>query len=368
MIWSIILQLVLFVTAAILSTVLNIAVAVLPLRFKTLRKFSMCFLVHLSVVQIINSIVNIPLFILARTLDLEFFRAKWSRWITYTLAVAFGRIVPYSLVLIAGDRYCATNYGLRYHIWKTRKTTIITFTTTWVFSFALTFSFQGVQALKIKEIDLSTQTFQEILLRSAGKYDLFIQLFVPILVFVIFKILIWRAVHNSRRAIEKFLPTEATRQKLRKIQTRTFKTITYTILLYLLCTLPRLFLFTVKIHGRWAEFVAVYSFFLFGVVNPILYTFRHRRFRQAISLLIRDPFGRAEPGAYSRPIGMRLVPIANKTLHTSAAADRGKLERGNMQDINGSEKSSDSEKEGMKIEDNKDIPSAFSAGVQDTRL
>lgn len=363
MIWSVIFQLVLLGITALLSTALNIAVVVLPLRFKTLRTFSTCFLVHLSVVQIINSIINIPIFILVRTLNLDFFRAKWPRWTTYTVSVAFARIVPYSLVLIAGDRYCATNYGLRYHIWKTRKTTIFTISATWVFSFALTFSFQGVHALKIKEMDLSLQTFHEIFRRSAGKYDVAIQMFVPILLILIFKFLIWKAVRKSRRAIEKSLPSEATRQKLRKIQTRTLKTIAYTIVLYLLCVLPRLFLFTVQIHGRWAEFVAIFSFFLFGVVNPILYAFRHQRFRQAISLLVRDPFGRSEPGMNSRPIGMQLVPIANKPLRATAAADRGEVLRDNVQNCKRSQKTSDSEKEGIKTEDN-----SFIVGSQDTRL
>ncbi len=110
--------------------------------------------------------------------------------------------------------------------------------------------------------------------------------------------------------------------------------------------------------------MAVYSFFLFGVV----YAFRHRRFMEAISLLVRDPFGRTESGLNSRPIGMRLVPNANKTLRASVAADRGKLERDNMQDIKESEKTSEFGKEGMIIKDIEDIPSAFSSGGQDIRL
>lgn len=363
MIWSIILQLVLFVTTAFLSTVLNIAVAVLPLRFKTLRTFSTCFLVHLSVVQVISSIVNVPAFILTRTLNLNFLRAKWSRWTTYTLGVALARMVPYSLVLIAGDRYCATNYGLRYHIWKTRKTTIFTICVTWVFSFVLTFSSLGVHGLKIEEIDLSTQSFYEMFLRSAGKYDLTFQMSVPILLILIFKILIWKAVRNSRKAIEKSLPTEATRKKLRKIQTKTLKTIAYTILLYLLCTLPRIFLFAVKSHGRWAEFGAIYSFFLFGVVNPILYAFRHRRFRKALSLLVRDPFGRTEPGVNPRLVGMQLVPMANKALRASAAANRVEVERDNSENFQRIEKNSESKKKGTEIEN-----SPLSTGIEDTRL
>lgn len=353
----------LFATTAFLSTALNIAVAILLLRFKTLRTFSTCFLVHLSVVQVITSTVNVPAFILTRTLNLNFLRAKWSRWTTYILGVALARMVPYSLVLIAGDRYCATNYGLRYHIWKTRKTTVFTICATWVLSFALTFSSLGVHGLKIEEIDLSTQSFYELFLRSAGKYDLTIQMFVPILLILIFKILIWKAVRKSRKAIEKSLPTEATRRKLRRIQTKTLKTISYTILLYLLCTLPRMFLLAVKSHGGWAEFGAIYSFFLFGVVNPILYAFRHRRFRQAISLLVRDPFGRAEPGVNSRPVGMQLAPMANKALHASAIADRIEVDRDNLENVQRIEKTYESKKKGTNVED---MP--LSSFIQDTRL
>lgn len=347
MIWSIIVQLVLCVTAGFLSIALNTAVAILPLRFKTLRTFSTCFLVHLSVVEIINAVLNIPLYIMTRIVSLEFFRAKWPGWTTYTLSMAFARMVPYSLVLLAGDKYCATNYGLRYHIWKTKKTTIVTIAATWIFSFAFTFCTLGLQGLKIT-LSEATQTFDlDGLFRSTGKYDVIILMSVPIILIVIFKILIWRAVRNSRRTIERSLPSLETRQKLREIQTRTLKTVAYTILLYLLCTVPRVFLFVVKIHGSWAEFVALYSFFLFGVVNPILYAFRHRRFRRAVSLLVRDPFGSAEPRTTPRPIEIQLAP--QTPLRATAVANRVEEER------RGTNKSSFSINDEMKTED-----SAFS--------
>ena len=342
MIWSTIFQLVLYVTAAFMSTALNIAVAVLPIRFKKLRTLSTCYLIHLSVVQIINAVFTVPVYILTRILQLAYFRAKWPGWIAYILSVAFTRMVPYSLVLLAGDKYCATNYGFKYRLWKTKTKTIATISTTWMLSFVLTFSVHGVEGLKIEVADNSTQSFANRIFRSVGRHDLAVVMSISLLLVFIFKILIWRSVRNSGRAIEKSLPTEAMRQKQRQIQTAVLKTIAYTILLYLLCALPRVFLFFIETGGKWAEFVAIFSFFLFGVVNPILYAFRHRRFRQAVALLVRDPFGRTEPGESLCPT--EAIPLAHhvkKAWHSSVATDLGEVGRNCLQVCKRAEKKSD---------------------------
>ena len=72
------------------------------------------------------------------------------------------------------------------------------------------------------------------------------------------------------------------------------KTVAMAVVTYFICYLPAVIYAILRpdsVHS-WFPFFAVFCTFFSSASNPIIYVFRNRKYRAAITQLVKDPFGR----------------------------------------------------------------------------
>lgn len=101
------------------SIVGNGMICLLLVRFKTLRTVPNILIAHMAVVDILNALTNMPLFIMWYISDVSYLKGRPTSFFIITWFVLFVYLSIFNLIALTMDRFGAIVHGIRYHTWKT---------------------------------------------------------------------------------------------------------------------------------------------------------------------------------------------------------------------------------------------------------
>ena len=88
-------------------------------RFKNLRNFPNILFVNLAVVDFLNVVINIPLYLFSIVWETSWMRGKTLAVISASLHLEFVLLNMVSMFAIMLDRFLALRFSLKYYTWKT---------------------------------------------------------------------------------------------------------------------------------------------------------------------------------------------------------------------------------------------------------
>lgn len=286
-------QFVFLATMFLFAVAGNGLVCYIVYRFKHLRTVPNALIVNLSVIDLFNSLVNMPLFVSFYIFRLDVFKGKW---ITYVFSSLHNYIIylnVLTLMALMADRYGAIAFKFRYHSWKTKKKAYRGIALIWVTGtvFLISLGFYRDRILSHYE-DLPLMEYRRILYKTGG-WKVALALFgAPLVVITVLGGLIWRSVKASRKRIEDLTGRdECTSQGkkmldlLRKKELQTTRNIIIVVVTYFVCFVPAMALgicLRRDITVPWLEYFAFFCSYLTSACSPIVYSLRTCRFKQVI--------------------------------------------------------------------------------------
>lgn len=250
------------------SIVGNGMICLLLVRFKTLRTVPNILIAHMAVVDILNALTNMPLFIMWYISDVSYLKGRPTSFFIITWFVLFVYLSIFNLIALTMDRFGAIVHGIRYHTWKTVNKAKIAVLFTWLLAVAYTYGMFIPIGLKIDLGGAAVWEYRKQYLRSFGRAFIILGHFVPFAIMLILGALIWRAVRRHKRRLYPFFPMA--RQV--KSDVKTAKTIGLTVAAFICMVVAPMFLhFFSKIHGTWPHFLAFFLSLLNNMVNPVIY-------------------------------------------------------------------------------------------------
>lgn len=129
---EIVFQLALAVLLFLSSLTGNLSVCILLIRYERLRTIPNLFLGNLSTVQLLNTIINLPLLVLDNVLMSKDFGGKTISWFTVLLYLTFTILNVYSMAIMMLERYVAISLGMTYKAWTSRSKAFIGIAVVWV--------------------------------------------------------------------------------------------------------------------------------------------------------------------------------------------------------------------------------------------
>ena len=286
-------QFVFLATMFLFAVAGNGLVCYIVYRFKHLRTVPNTLIVNLSVIDLFNSLVNMPLFVSFYIFRLDVFKGKW---ITYVFSSLHNYIIylnVLTLMALMADRYGAIAFKFRYHSWKTKKKAYRGIALIWVTGtvFLISLGFYRDRILSHYE-DLPLMEYRRILYKTGG-WKVALALFgAPLVVITVLGGLIWRSVKASRKRIEDLTGRdECTSQGkkmldlLRKKEIQTTRNIIIVVVTYFVCFVPAMALgicLRRDITVPWLEYFAFFCSYLTSACSPIVYSLRTCRFKQVI--------------------------------------------------------------------------------------
>lgn len=278
-------------TAMIGSIIGNGITCILFIRFKTLRTVPNILIVNLAIIDILNGLTNMPLFIMWYICKLHFLKGRALSWFIVTWYVLFMYLTVVNLTVLTLDRFGAIVLGFRYHSWKTLNKAKIAVLFVWFLAAAYTYG-MFILGLDFDIGDVPVLEYRIYYFKNFGRYFIMPGYLVPFSIMLILGVTIWRTVSNHRRRLSIFYP----HLKQVRSDVKTAKTIFLTVIAFLILGILPMSLHSVaKKHGTWLNFLAYFLMDLNSMVNPIIYSLRTRRFRKAFLLLLKDPFGTSQP-------------------------------------------------------------------------
>ncbi|EDO47145.1 predicted protein [Nematostella vectensis] len=258
----------------------------------TLRTVPNILVTNLALVDIINALTNMPLFISWYICQTRSLSGPFLSWFVVMFYVLFMYLTVASLVVLMLDRYGAIVHGLRYHTWKTRNKAYVSVAVIWL---AATAYAVGMFSLGV-HIDIGDKPvwmYRILYFKKFGRSFLIPGYLVPFAVIIILGYLIWREVRKS--TLLRVCPRSSLGKHART-DIKTAKTIGITILTYFwMGCFPVLLHSVARIHGSWLHFLAFFFIYTNSMANPVIFSLRAQRFRKAFVLLFREPFGHSQP-------------------------------------------------------------------------
>ena len=176
--------------------------------FKQLRTIPNIFIVNLSVIDLCNALVNIPLFVGYYVIKADIFRGKWASYVCSSLHNCMIYLSVLALLLLMADRYGAIKYSFRYHAWKTKTKAFVGIACVWASGTVLlvALGFRRHRILAPYE-GLTLIEYRRILYNAEG-WKAALGIFgVPFLGIAILGFLVWCAVRASRWRIVSLVET-----------------------------------------------------------------------------------------------------------------------------------------------------------------
>jgi hypothetical protein len=139
-------------------------------RFKSIRTIPNVLLVNLAVVDILNTIANLPFFIIVGVLELNQTLRGRSMSLLVALTQNFFNVLKImSMLVIMVDRFVAISWGLRYYVWKTKGKAVKAICAVWLVSTVIAMSWL-MFAYHIDLGDASTFTYRIAYFNKIGKH------------------------------------------------------------------------------------------------------------------------------------------------------------------------------------------------------
>lgn len=284
-------QIILIVIVMATSIFGNGAICGLLIRFRSLRTVPNILVANLALIDVINALTNMPFFIMWYLCQVTFLKGPAISWFIVSWYVLFMYLTVASLVVLMLDRYGAIVHGLRYHTWKTKNKAVIAVFCIWGTAIGYTFGMFSL-GFNINVGEMPVWIYRIHYFKNFGRSFLIPGYLVPFAVIVILGFLIWREVRLSSRQIGP----QCSMGKRVRSDVETAKTLGITIVAYFwMGCFPVLLHSIARLHGSWIHYLAFFFIFMNSMANPVIYSLRTRRFRQAFMLLLREPCGTSQP-------------------------------------------------------------------------
>lgn len=144
-----IIQIFMIVLVIVGSLVGNSIICLLLVRFKTLRTVPNILIANMAVVDILNALTNMPLFIMWYISGVSYLKGRPTSFFIITWYVLFVYLSIFNLIALTMDRFGAIVYGFRYHSWKTVSKAKIAVLFIWLLAAAYTYGLFVPVGLKI---------------------------------------------------------------------------------------------------------------------------------------------------------------------------------------------------------------------------
>ena len=189
----------LIVLVTIGSILGNSIICLLLIRFKILRTVPNILVLNLSVVDILNAVINMPLMILWYICKVAYLKGRTISWIVVSMYVLFMWLTVFNLTALAMDRFGAIVLGFRYHSWKTLNKAKIAVMFVWLSAAVYTYG-MFILGLDIDIGDAPVMVYRIYYLKKFGRHFIIPGYLVPFTAMLILGGTIWYNVHaHSRR-------------------------------------------------------------------------------------------------------------------------------------------------------------------------
>ena len=262
----------------------------LLIHFKALRTVPNILIANLAAIDAMNAVINMPLMISWYICKDARLKGKVISWLVVSTYVLFIYLTAFSLVVLMMDRYGAICHGLKYHTWKTKRKAYAAAAITWVCAGLYTYV-QFSLGLNIDVGDQPVLVYRKFYFQRFGRPFIIPGYLVPFSIILVLTLLVWRRVRMRKTIIAPYCSLSIKKRG----DVVTAKTIGLIILCYFFTgCFPMLLHNIARIHGSWLHFLAYFFIHMNSLANPVIYSLRTRRFRQAFKILIQDTFGTAE--------------------------------------------------------------------------
>ncbi|XP_078352219.1 trace amine-associated receptor 1-like [Oculina patagonica] len=262
------------------------------IRNRTLRTVHHALIANLSMVDLLNSVINIPLSICYVVLDTGSFRGKKIAWTVSFLHSCFALLSLSAIALQMIDRYLAICWPVFYKAKKSLTKVIAAIFVKWLVVFAIVLAaYIPLYGLDIGHV--SVLEYRELYARESGqKIPKYI---VPIFVFMI---LLFGGLSLKKLKNRAVLAEDAVGQNRQNSpNTRARKKAVYTILILLSISmaayLPAVINGRVRLGlrnqaKRWLVFVIIFMLSVSSTVNPYIALIRVKCFADKLKVLINS--------------------------------------------------------------------------------
>ena len=255
------------------SIVGNSIICLLLVRFKTLRTVPNILIANLAVVDILNALTNMPLFIMWYICKVPSLNGRPTSWFIVTWYVLFMYLTVFNLTVLTMDRFGAIVHGIRYHSWKTINKAKIAVLFVWLLAAAYTYGMFTL-GLEIELGDAPVRVYRMYYLRNFGIYFIIPGYLVSFTIMLVMGGSIWRTIRRHNRRLYSFCSVA----KQVKSDVKTAKTIGLTVVAFFcMGVVPMLLHCISRMHGTWPHFLAFFLSHLNSMVNPIIYSLYTRR-------------------------------------------------------------------------------------------
>lgn len=272
----------------------NSLICFLLARFKSLRNVHNILVVDLVVVDLLNVVINGPLFVCYVVLDLDSFRGRLTAWVVSTLHVLFAYLTLTTMFLMMIERFLAIQFPFKYRVGKTKQKTLVAVLIKWLLSAVAVLSVY----VPLYEINLGKRSVREY--RTAyseispivGRY-----LSPPILLASVFLYFFTRRalkVQDSRLRVSGLAMSAVDKLKLaNRKKSKGLNTILIIIIIFCISYVPTMFRSAFSFGARgsamqWLVFVLCSSLFLPSALNSLVYFGRVENFQTAVKRLWKD--------------------------------------------------------------------------------
>ena len=300
-----IVQFVLLAIIFVIAVTGNGLVCFVVYHFKQLRTIPNILIVNLSLIDLINSLVNMPLFAGFYVFKGDVFKGKGISYVFTSLHNYILYLNVLTLIVLMADRYGAIKFKQRYHAWKTTGKVRCAIAGIWITSTTLLAFLALLRHRILSQYEgLSLLEYRRILYKAEGWKVVICVFGTPLIILVVLGTLIWRSVKASRQRIKAISGGDNCSpqgrkmlQLLREKELQTTRNITIIVVAYLVCFAPAIAYggcLRRDIDVPWLEYFAFFFTYFTSACNPIVYSLRTCRFRQVIKDLFkpkpkRDP-------------------------------------------------------------------------------
>ena len=139
---------------SLVSTIGNGSFIAIFVRFRNLRNFPNILFANLAVVDFLNAVINIPLYLFSFVWETSWMRGKTLAVISTSLHLEFVLLNMVSMSAIMLDRFLALHLSLKYYTWKTTSKAYAAVVLIWLICTVLT----ALSTISLLQMDMEADT------------------------------------------------------------------------------------------------------------------------------------------------------------------------------------------------------------------
>ncbi|CAF2786990.1 unnamed protein product [Rotaria sp. Silwood2] len=282
-----------WILIAVAGIIGNSLVIFIAIRFEKLSNVTNCFIVNLAITDIVFLVFCMPLLVVQYTLDHWYFNETFCKLLHFTSFLSV-LVTVLTLVIMTIDRYIYIAHPFENIKWRKPKTVFLLSLIIWLLScaFASPFYFHyGVSNEVYKQCQLLTDDHVQKQLRI---YTITLYYFIPLTIILIcYARLLYYVYSKENKCKPK---TKSNHVKWSKRRRAVTKMVAIVTLVFSLCWLPlTVFMLSANFLSSRTAFLYYFKMiansfaYLNSAVNPILYAFLNRSFRNNCENILSKP-------------------------------------------------------------------------------